>query len=102
MRKVMHGSTISQQERITGSRPDFSHDSRPSGVGIVAFTLGAMFMGSTLLTPLYGLYREKFGFSQLTLTLIYASYVVGNLGALLFLGRLSDEIGRRQVCLPAI
>jgi MFS family permease len=101
-RNVMQGATLSQHERPTGSPTDFGRDPRASGVGVVAFALGAMFMGSTLLTPLYGLYRVKFGFSQLTLTLIYASYVVGNLGALLFLGRLSDEIGRRRVCLPAI
>jgi len=61
-----------------------------------------MFMGSTLLTPLYSLYRETFQFSRIVLTLIYAAYVVGNLSALLFLGRLSDQIGRRRVTLPAI
>jgi MFS family permease len=61
-----------------------------------------MFMGSTLLTPLYAVYREEFGFSEITLTLIYAAYVVGNLGALFVFGRLSDQIGRRRVTLAAI
>jgi MFS family permease len=56
-----------------------------------------MFAGSTLPTPLYSTYQQVFGFSELTLTLVYASYVVGNLGALLFFGRLSDQIGRRPV-----
>jgi MFS family permease len=96
----MRGATILQHGGTAACPPSVGR--RHSGFGIVAFLLGVMFMGSTLLTPLYGLYREKFGFSQLTLTLIYASYVVGNLGALLFLGRLSDEIGRRRVCLPAV
>src|SRR3546814_12001185 len=63
--------------------------------------VAVMFMGSTLVTPLYGLYREAFGFSRITLPLIYAVYVVGNLAALLFFGRLSDEVGRRRVGLPA-
>jgi MFS family permease len=60
------------------------------------------FAGSALLTPLYELYREAFGFSKLTLTLIYAVYVIGNLAALLLLGRLSDQIGRRRVALPSL
>jgi MFS family permease len=59
-------------------------------------------MGSTLVTPLYVLYRQAFGFSAITLTLVYAAYVVGNLGSLIFLGRLSDQIGRRRVALPAL
>lgn len=59
-------------------------------------------MGSTLVTPLYPLYEQRFGFSKITLTLIYATYVVGNLLALVFFGRLSDQLGRRKVALPAI
>jgi len=67
----------------------------------VAAEIAVMFMGSTLLTPLYVLYKREFGFSEITLTLIYAVYVVGNLAALLFLGRLSDEVGRRPVSMAA-
>ena len=61
----------------------------------VATQLGIMFIGAILPTPLYPLYREAFGFSGVTLTLIYATYVLGNLTALLFFGRLADQIGRR-------
>jgi MFS family permease len=61
-----------------------------------------MFFGATLPTPLYPLYRAAFGFGQITLTLIYAVYVLGNLVALLFFGRLSDQLGRRLATLPAI
>jgi MFS family permease len=68
----------------------------------VAGKLGVMFVGATLPTPLYPLYRETFGFSAVTLTLIYATYVLGNLAALLFFGTLSDQIGRRATGLPAI
>jgi MFS family permease len=71
-------------------------------LAIVAIELGAMFVGAILPTPLYPLYKQHFGFSGITLTLIYAVYVLGNLAALLFLGRLSDQIGRRVVILPAI
>lgn len=59
-------------------------------------------MGSTLVTPLYPLYEQRFGFSKVTLTLVYATYVVGNLLALIFFGRLSDQLGRRKVGVPAV
>ena len=73
-----------------------------AGAFSAATLVGVMFMGSTLLTPLYGLYRREFGFSIVVLTLLYSVYVVGNLCALLFLGGLSDQIGRRKVALGAI
>lgn len=69
---------------------------------IAALDIGLMFMGSTLATPLYALWRREFGFSALTLTLVYATYVVGNVLALLFFGRLSDQVGRRRASLPAL
>lgn len=75
---------------------------RTIAVSIVAAMIGVMFAGSTLLTPLYVIYQQQLGFSQITLTLIYAVYVVGNLAALLVFGRLSDEIGRRRAALPAL
>jgi MFS family permease len=68
----------------------------------VAAQLGIMFIGAILPTPLYPLYREAFGFSGVTLTLIYATYVLGNLTALLFFGRLADQVGRRSASLPAV
>ena len=73
-----------------------------AAVATVAAMIGVAFAGSTLVTPLYVIYKEEFGFSQITLTLIYAAYVIGNLGALLFFGRISDEIGRRRTTLPAM
>jgi MFS family permease len=68
----------------------------------VATLIGVAFAGSTIITPLYVLYEQTFGFSKIMLTLIYAVYVVGNLSALLFFGRLSDQIGRRATALPAL
>jgi predicted MFS family arabinose efflux permease len=67
-----------------------------------AAEIAVMFMGSTLLTPLYVLYQREHGFSQLTLTVVYAAYVIGNVTALFLLGRLSDQVGRRRASLPAI
>src|SRR5216110_1815544 len=57
---------------------------------------------STLPTPLYVIYRQTFQFSQIMLTVIYAVYVVGTVTTMFFLGRLSDQIGRRPVVLISL
>jgi MFS family permease len=49
-----------------------------------------------------GGHQHEFGFSEVVLTLVYATYAVGNLVALFFLGRVSDQIGRRRTSLPAL
>ena len=71
-------------------------------LAVVAVALAVMFVGAIMPTPLYPLYQRAFGFSGITLTLIYAVYVLGNLVALLFFGRLADQVGRRSAMLPAI
>lgn len=68
----------------------------------VASVISAAFAASAIVTPLYPLYQQKFGFSEVVLTLIYAAYVVGNVVALLVLGQLSDQTGRKRVSLPAL
>ena len=69
---------------------------------LVAAELAALFVGATLPSPLYPLYAAKFHFGGVTLTLIYAAYVVGSVLALMIGGRLSDQIGRRRAMLPAL
>src|ERR1700679_1356051 len=59
-------------------------------------------LGTTLPTPLYGLYQEQLGFSELMVTVIFATYAVGVIASLLLFGRLSDEIGRRGALLPGL
>lgn len=68
----------------------------------MASSLAVVYILSTLPTPLYVIYRQAFRFSTLTLTLIYAVYVVGTLGTMLFFGRLSDQVGRRPVVLASL
>ncbi|MEK9520959.1 MFS transporter [Streptomyces venezuelae] len=51
--------------------------------------------GTTLPTPLYPLYQAKFGFSELTVTVVYAVYAFGVIGVLLLAGNASDTVGRR-------
>jgi MFS family permease len=55
--------------------------------------------GTTLPTPLYGLYQEKFGFSELTVTVVYAVYAFAVIAVLLLAGNVSDAVGRRPVLL---
>jgi predicted MFS family arabinose efflux permease len=52
-------------------------------------------------TPLYAIYRAHWGFSPLTGTFIFAVYAIAVLIALLFVGRLSDHLGRRPVLITA-
>ncbi|MFG2750958.1 MFS transporter [Streptomyces xanthophaeus] len=58
--------------------------------------------GTTLPTPLYGLYQEKFGFSELMVTVVYAVYAFGVIGVLLLAGNASDSVGRRPVLLTGL
>ncbi|MGY5051406.1 MFS transporter [Streptomyces sp. 900105755] len=53
-------------------------------------------------SPIYPLYRERWGLSVTMLTVIFAVYVVGPLGALLTVGSLSDQLGRRPVLVAAL
>jgi len=71
------------------------HGSTQRPMWIAAAAIGLLYVGSTLLTPLYPIYRREFHFSELIVTAIYAVYVIGNLAVLFLFGRLSDQIGRR-------
>ena len=64
------------------------------------FAIGMM--GTTLPTPLYGLYRQQIGFSELIVTVVFAVYAVGVIAALLVAGGFSDVLGRRPVMLAAL
>ena len=58
-----------------------------------AFTI--TMLGTTLPTPLYPAYEARFSFGPLVVTVVFATYAVGVLAALLGFGRASDTIGRR-------
>jgi predicted MFS family arabinose efflux permease len=53
-------------------------------------------------SPLYVVYQRAWGFSAITLTVVFAVYVAGLMAALLVLGALSDHVGRRPVLAAAI
>jgi predicted MFS family arabinose efflux permease len=57
--------------------------------------------GSSAPTPLYPLYQAAWGFSPITITIIFGIYALAVLSALLVAGRLSDHVGRRPVLIAA-
>ena len=75
---------------------------RRAGLASAAFALAIAMLGTTLPTPLYALYRERFGFSELMITVIFATYAAGVIASLLLFGRLSDQVGRRRVLLGGL
>jgi len=57
---------------------------------------------SSVPSPLYVVYQQEWSFSPITLTVVFAVYVIGLLGSLLVVGALSDHVGRRPVLAAAI
>src|SRR5829696_8016816 len=76
---------------------------RHHGVGFwaVALTFLTLAAFTTVPSPLYGLYQARDGFSEFVVTVIYAAYAVGVIGALALAGHLSDWFGRRRLLIPA-
>jgi MFS family permease len=64
--------------------------------------IGLALFASGTPSPLYGIYRELWGFSPVVLTLIYSTYAFGVLASLIVAGRISDDVGRRPVLLAAL
>ena len=68
----------------------------------VAFAFAVTMMGTTLPTPLYPLYQEKIGFSELMVTIVFAVYALAVIAGLLLFGAASDQLGRRRALLPGL
>jgi MFS family permease len=75
---------------------------RRGGFIAAAFAFAAAMLGTTLPTPLYALYRSELGFSELMVTVVFASYAAGTITALVVAGSLSDRVGRRPVLLAGL
>jgi MFS family permease len=76
----------------------------PAGVSfwvMAAAYLGLMLAASAP-SPLYVVYQQRFGFSALTLTMIFGVYALVLLAALLTVGGLSDFVGRKPVLLVSL
>ncbi|MEN3279074.1 MAG: hypothetical protein V7607_214 [Solirubrobacteraceae bacterium] len=71
---------------------------RGAGMASAGFALAIAMLGTTLPTPLYALYRERFGFSELMITVIFAIYAAGVIASLLLFGRLLTRSGAAGCC----
>lgn len=69
---------------------------------LLASILVGFLAASSAPSPLYALYRDSWGFSALTLTLVFASYAFALLSTALLFGTFSDHRGRREVVLLAL
>jgi predicted MFS family arabinose efflux permease len=68
----------------------------------VACAYAVILAGAQIATPLYGVYRARFGFSAAVLTLVFAVYALALIPSLLVFGQLSDHVGRRPLLLAGI
>jgi MFS family permease len=75
--------------------------STQSAFAILAVATVAIMATASAPSPIYPIYQERWHFSVTELTVVFAVYVAGLLGALLTVGSLSDHIGRRPVLIAA-
>ncbi|MET8199861.1 MFS transporter [Micromonospora taraxaci] len=69
---------------------------------LLASILVSFLAASAAPTPLYGTYQERWHFSPITTTVVFAVYALAVLASLLTFGKLSDHVGRRPVLAVAI
>jgi MFS family permease len=69
---------------------------------VSAAIIGFALFASATPSPLYETYSRLWGFSPVVLTLVYATYAIGVLAALLLAGGASDVAGRRPVLVIAM
>lgn len=70
-----------------------------TGFALALFAFFVAMLGTTLPTPLYPLFEERYGFGPLLVTVIFAIYAFGVIAGLILFGNLSDRIGRKPVLL---
>jgi MFS family permease len=74
------------------SRPE-----RDWAYAAVSILFVSVMMATTEPTPLYAFWERSYGFGPIVTTLVFATYAVGVIAALLFAGRDSDVDGRRPI-----
>lgn len=89
---------------VTTSRTVDARTSRGTALGLAAasYVLAVVMMGTTMPTPLYPLYEDRFGFGSATTTVLYAIYAAGVIASLVLFGTLSEALGRRPLLLAGL
>lgn len=75
--------------------------SKPTQFYLLASIILFFLAGSSAPTPLYAVYQAAWGFSPITVTVVFGVYALAVLVVLLVAGSLSDYVGRRPVLLVA-
>ncbi len=70
-----------------------------TGFVLAAFAFFVAMLGTTLPTPLYPLFEERYAFGTLLVTVIFAVYALGVIAGLILFGSVSDRLGRKPVLL---
>jgi MFS family permease len=76
--------------------------SRNTSFGLVAYAFLVTMIGTTLPTPLYPLFEQRYSFGELMVTVIFAVYAFGVIAGLLAFGDVSDELGRKPVLMVGL
>jgi MFS family permease len=95
------GAAVSTATDATESQSTERTRARNVGFWVVATMYAIFLFASSVPSPLYVVYQARWHFSTITLTAIFAVYVVALLVTLVFAGSLSDHIGRRAALLAA-
>ncbi|MFS4092464.1 MFS transporter [Streptomyces sp. AF1A] len=83
-------------------RPPLPRLSRSGSFALHASAVVSLLAASSAPTPLYDEYQTQWHFSALTVTIVFSSYALALLVALLVAGTLSDYLGRRPVLTGAL
>jgi predicted MFS family arabinose efflux permease len=75
--------------------------SKPAAFTLQASIIMFFLAGSSAPTPLYAVYQAAWGFSPITITVVFGIYAIAVLATLLVVGALSDYVGRRPVLFVA-
>jgi MFS family permease len=75
------------------------HAGSVTGFLLAVFAFFVGMAGTTLPTPLYPLFEQRYGFGSLLVTVIFAIYAFGVIAGLILFGNVSDRLGRKPVLL---
>jgi MFS family permease len=75
------------------------HAGSVTGFALATLAFFVAMVGTTLPTPLYPLFEQRYGFGSLLVTVIFAIYAFGVIAGLILFGNLSDRLGRKPILL---
>lgn len=98
--------TARTDNAVRRSRAHPAHRRRGLGatasLALLASIIVSLLAASSAPTPLYAIYQQHWGFSPITITVVFGVYALAVLISLLVVGKISDHVGRRPVLLAAL